>query len=193
MTKKLENYTLPKILEFFAELIAHFFYVGKVKVAPGTAASLVTYIFYITLVDYKDIKNFGSVLLCCIGMIILIQLSLWVIKKYTDKYGVHDAKEIVIDEVVGQLIALLIVDFMISVFNLHEMRHIFLLLSFFGFRIFDIYKPGFIGKVDRKEYKSIDSYSSVLLDDILAGLYTTGVMLLICIVVSLHKTCYFCG
>lgn len=88
--------------------------------------------------------------------------------------GAHDPGWIVIDEVVGQWIALLPVvtgawHVGLPVTNLWPG----ILAAFLLFRLFDIWKPGPIGWADRRE----DAHG-VMLDDVLAGLFAA-----LCVVV----------
>ena len=85
-----------------------------------------------------------------------------------------DAKEIVIDEFVGQSIPLL------SIYNLVLFNNInnFILYTFsvfFLFRLFDIFKPYPINIIDKK----IKNGFGVMLDDVLAGIYSVIVFFLI--------------
>ena len=90
-----------------------------------------------------------------------------------------DAKEIVIDQFVGQLIPLL------SIYNLVLFNNInnFILYTFsvfFLFRLFDIFKPYPINIIDKK----IKNGFGVMLDDVLAGIYSVIVFFLIFIVLN---------
>jgi len=77
------------------------------------------------------------------------------IDKYERKSGTHDDKSIVIDEVVGLWIA-----FILSSATITQM-----LFSFAYFRLFDIWKPSLIGKID----KDVKGGLGVMGDDMLAG------------------------
>jgi len=79
------------------------------------------------------------------------------IDRYEVFYGVHDPKEIVIDELVGIWIAISLVGTSLLA----------ILLAFFTFRLFDIWKPSIIGKVDR----DVKGGNGVVLDDALAGVF----------------------
>ena len=76
---------------------------------------------------------------------------------YQKQTGEKDSSIIVIDEVVGQLIAMLfIIDNPLLVF-----------ISFILFRIFDIFKPWPASYADSK----INGGLGVMLDDVFAGIY----------------------
>ncbi len=74
--------------------------------------------------------------------------------------GAHDGKEIVIDELAGMWIAL-------SVANANAENMLYIApLSFIFFRLFDIWKPSIIGKIDQK----VKGGWGVMGDDIIAGI-----------------------
>ena len=88
--------------------------------------------------------------------------------------------EIVFDEFVGQsipLIALLypkfIMNFDATIYT--KYFYLWIVLSFFLFRFFDIIKPFPINLVDEKMKNAL----GVMLDDIIAGIYTTIVIYII--------------
>jgi len=72
----------------------------------------------------------------------------------------HDGSEIVIDELAGMWIAL-------AIANATADNYLIALLAFVYFRIFDIWKPSLIGKIDR----DVKGGWGVMGDDILAGLF----------------------
>ena len=90
-----------------------------------------------------------------------------------------DSKEIVIDEYIGQSIPLIF--FYVILFEASSSTQFFfiiMLVSFIGFRFFDILKPFPINYVD----KNIKSGLGVVLDDIIAGIYTTIVLYIFIII-----------
>ena len=75
----------------------------------------------------------------------------------------HDASLIVIDEVVGQCVVVTLLDvFLRGAVD----TTLLLLLSFLGFRLFDIVKPWPVGWVDNK----VEGGLGVMLDDVVAAL-----------------------
>ena len=158
----------------FNLLILTMFGLGNSRYAPGTVASFVTCLIYITLFNYK--VN----ILILIGSVSLIFLySIFILDELKNSFSEIDAKEIVIDEFVGQSIPLL------SIYNLVLFNNInnFILYTFsvfFLFRIFDIFKPYPINIIDKK----IKNGFGVMLDDVLAGIYSVIVFFLIFIVLN---------
>ena len=81
---------------------------------------------------------------------------------YEKNSGEKDSSIIVIDEVVGQLIA------MLPVIN----NPILIMISFILFRLFDIFKPWPASYID----KNMKGGLGVMLDDVIAGIYTAIIM-----------------
>ena len=158
----------------FNLLILTMFGLGNSRYAPGTVTSFVTCLIYIALFNYK--VN----ILILIGSVSLIFLySIFILDELKNSFSEIDAKEIVIDEFVGQSIPLL------SIYNLVLFNNInnFILYTFsvfFLFRLFDIFKPYPINIIDKK----IKNGFGVMLDDVLAGIYSVIVFFLIFIVLN---------
>ena len=74
------------------------------------------------------------------------------------KIGVHDHQSIVIDEIIGMLVALF----------LCPLGWVWVGAAFVLFRLFDILKPWPISTVD----KNVSGGFGIVLDDLLAGIYT---------------------
>jgi phosphatidylglycerophosphatase A len=90
-----------------------------------------------------------------------------------------DAKEIVIDEFIGQSIPVLTIYYFIEKNNLiHFILYTF--VSFVLFRIFDIWKPYPINKID----KNMKNGFGVVFDDVVAGVYSTAVLLIIIVFIN---------
>ncbi len=141
-----------------ARLIVTFFYIGKMKIAPGSVASLVT-----TLIFYLFAKHLISFLFIFIILITTI-LAYFAIGIYTYKLLKKDRSEIVIDEVIGQSIALL----PLLLFEQTNPPQLFMcLISLLFFRFFDIVKPYPINKFDK-----MNNTFGVIFDDILAGIFS---------------------
>lgn len=127
-----------------------FLYSGLAPKAPGTAGSFLAVIF-------------GAAIIQCISMETLVLLTILFtlmgvkqINAYEASSGNHDDSRIVIDEVVGVWIALI----------LSSGTLLQIVLSFVFFRIFDIWKPSLVGKIDR----NVQGGWGVMGDDMLAGL-----------------------
>ena len=93
------------------------------------------------------------------------------IKIYSKLVNNHDAKEIVIDEFLG-IYLIIIFSYDFKIFN-NEFIKILMMLLFF--RIFDILKPFPANWID----KNMKNSYGVILDDIVAGIYTIITLALI--------------
>ncbi|EJF07042.1 phosphatidylglycerophosphatase A-like protein [Thiovulum sp. ES] len=105
-------------------------------------------------------------------LLLTILISIFAVKIidiYEKEKNIHDPKEIVIDELVGLWLAFSIsLSDKITIEDLTNFSQplIAIVLSFFLFRLFDIWKPSIIGKVDQK----VKGGLGVVGDDLLAGL-----------------------
>ena len=168
-------------------VIATFFGVGFIPVAPGTFGSLVAFPLYLLLnmivvQAMGGVSNIASPSLINSLMsfiVILFFVGVWAADQYCKTTNKEDPKEVIIDEVVGQLLAICLTVLMlpyvsealikfeqhgISEFNFIMLN---LLSIFILFRIFDIAKPWPINYID-KNYKS---GFGVMLDDVVAAIF----------------------
>ena len=141
-------------------LIATFFNVGKFPVAPGTLASLITTIV-VFIFNYffrpDPLIMIAAILIIFLGGIIPSRIA-------EDHFGRKDPHAIVIDEVAGQMIALLFLPALLNSKSLAAYT-----AGFFVFRFFDILKPFPVNLADR-----IRGGFGIMFDDVLAGLYSLG-------------------
>ena len=145
-----------------SKLIATVFGVGYLKPGPGTWGSLISLPFF--WLTYDIIGLIGSII---VG-VILFFIGWKAIEVYSSKTQTHDASEVIIDEVVGQFIALLPIA-VGAYATSTPIEHFWpsWISSFILFRVFDIFKPSVIGRVDK-----IESPLCVMLDDVFAGIFT---------------------
>ena len=151
-----------------------FFGIGYIKIASGTFASLViSIIFFYLFRFYISIENFP---ILCLVTILVFFYSLYAIETLENQFEQKDAKQIVIDEVIGQSIPIFLVEYITFLQTQSFGADLYLYaISFFLFRFFDILKPFPIGYFD-KNYKN--SFG-ILFDDVLAGTYTLIVLLIL--------------
>ena len=138
-------------------LTATFFGVGYVPWAPGTAGSIVAIPLALVL------HLAGGPYLIAAATVALFALGIWAVAERASS----DPAEYVIDEVVGQLLALLPISIIHQLVTQLPFSTLLGLtaMAFALFRFFDILKPGPIGLVDRRG----DSLG-IMLDDLLAGI-----------------------
>jgi len=152
-------------------LILTMFGIGNSKYASGTVASFVTCLIYVCFYVYQVNIFF------LLSIVVLIFLfSVFSIDHFKKYFLEIDAKEIVIDEFIGQSIPILTIYYFIEKDNLsHFILYTF--ISFIFFRVFDIWKPYPINKID----KVMKNGFGVILDDIIAGIYSIIILLIIII------------
>ena len=145
-----------KLTNFFVSLL----YSGYIKSIPsGTFGSFISILILFPLIKFNIISSE----LFIIGFIIILLLSLYFIKKFSSYNNSHDSKIIVIDEFLGIYLILIFFD-QIQIIN----NYITLFLIFILFRFFDILKIFPANIIDR----NINNALGVILDDLVAALYT---------------------
>lgn len=142
-------------------LLATVFGVGRLRPAPGTWGSLVA----LPLAWLLHLAA-GPWLLAA-AAVAMFFIGFWATARQTRGRDDHDPSEIVVDELVGQWIAFLPV----SVGAAHAGVDLVALwpgwiAAFLFFRLFDIWKPGPIGRADRRH-----DPLGVMLDDVVAGCF----------------------
>ncbi len=141
----------------FLETVASFFGLGYIPPCPGTFASAaVAIIFFFTPAV--------SSLLFLLFLVSLFFSGVWISKKVAAASKQRDPSKIVIDEVVGMLIALFMV----------PKNAGFYILSFGIFRFFDVVKIFPINKIEK-----LPRGWGVMLDDVVAGIFTLACVSLV--------------
>ena len=140
-----------------AELIGTVFYIGKLPLAPGTWASIFAVLCWYFL--FQSVNHFVlpaiSIFLFLIGGI----ASDTIVKHSKE----HDPSRIVIDEWVGQWVALSMMPINIRPGG----------VAVVAFRIFDIIKPGPVRKMEK-----IPGGWGIMADDVMAGIMAYFVVLI---------------
>ena len=95
------------MIKIFNNLFVTFFYIGTVRYAPGTVASLITTIF---LFSSFYILKLSNQLILVIFLIFLVY-SFIAVSIYIKHSENKDPKEVVIDEVLGQSIPIITFEF----------------------------------------------------------------------------------
>ncbi len=160
MTKDKKN----NFKDHFLTFIATGAYLGKIPFAPGTWGSLLGVLMWISLSWVLNWLAFSSLkieIFWASFITITFIFGLWAANFYGKKTKIEDNKEIVIDEIFGQIITFFIAGLFIDINN----SWLLIFLSFVFFRFFDITKPFIIGLAD----KNVKGGFGVMLDDFLAG------------------------
>ena len=143
----------------WAWLVATFFGIGNLKPGPGTWASAVTVLLWWAVTRGVFVPNQWLVAAILAAFVTLVGIPASSI--VARESGVQDPSFVVIDEVAGQLIALIFVP--------AEWKY--LLASLILFRAFDIVKPPPLRRLER-----LPEGTGIMLDDVGAGLYALVIM-----------------
>jgi phosphatidylglycerophosphatase A len=143
----------------WATLVATFFGTGRLKPAPGTWGSLATVIVWALASSRIPTIDRTSATMIAAAVVTLIGIpAATLVGRAT---GSKDPQFIVIDEVGGQLVTLIAVPLAWKTF----------LAGFILFRVFDIWKPFPIRRLER-----LPEGTGIVVDDLGAGLYALSVM-----------------
>lgn len=135
------------------------FWSGKCPIFSGTIGSFVALILALPLLFFS--QNTLFLLAILIGIVAMKQID-----AFEKESGIHDPSWIVIDELVGLWIALSFI----------PISAVGIVLAFVFFRIFDIWKPSWIGYFDRRIKGGLGVVGDDVLAGVLAGLVSSGVM-----------------
>ncbi len=134
-------------------IVASVFYVGCFPKAPGTCASAVATLafFLVFYFSHRMLPGLHLTTVCLISLVGTLAAD-----RASRDSGNEDPSVVVIDEVAGQLLTFLFLP--VNAFNL--------IFGFVAFRIFDIWKPYPIRKLE-----SLKHGVGIMADDLLAGVY----------------------
>ncbi|MGA2979880.1 MAG: phosphatidylglycerophosphatase A [Terriglobales bacterium] len=143
----------------WASLVATFFGAGRLKPGPGTWGSLATVLVWALASSRIPVasRTWATTIAAVAVTIIGIPAATLVARGS----GLKDPQFVVIDEVAGQLVALIAVPLAWKSF----------LAGFILFRVFDIWKPFPIRQLER-----LPEGTGIVVDDLGAGFYALAVM-----------------
>ena len=135
--------------------------------APGTVGSFVSLLIGLFLLEFLHVSTL-FLLALLITVIAIKQIDI-----YENETQTHDNSEIVIDELAGMWITL-------SICGINSSNIVIMAtLAFIFFRIFDIWKPSIIGKIDRDVKGGLGVMGDDVVAGIAAGIATAGTYQLI--------------
>ncbi|MGA9389008.1 MAG: phosphatidylglycerophosphatase A [Candidatus Sulfotelmatobacter sp.] len=137
----------------WATLIATFFGIGRLRPGPGTWGSVATVLLWVALA--RAISPALRTPLAIALAVLITMIGIPAATRVARSAGKKDPQFVVIDEVAGQLVALIGVPLTWKCF----------LASFILFRAFDIVKPPPV-----RQLEAIPEGTGIVLDDIAAGL-----------------------
>ena len=155
---------------FLARLFSTGLGIGYSPVAPGTMGALATVIIYWFCPDLSALQLF---VFCIVITLIGIFTSSITEKEFQENAGnnsLHDPGIIIVDEIVGMLVALIALPKTLP----------FIIAAFVLFRFFDIVKPFPIKKIEK-----LPTGWGIMLDDIAAGIFSNVILQLILVILHL--------
>jgi phosphatidylglycerophosphatase A len=147
---------------FWASTVATFFGIGRFHPGPGTWGSASAMLLWAALSYELQPQQRLPVLITLVIFVTLIGIP--AATHVSRAYATKDPQFVVIDEVAGQLIALIAVPLAWKTF----------LAGFILFRAFDILKPPPVRQLEK-----LPEGTGIVLDDVAAGIYALIVMQLL--------------
>jgi phosphatidylglycerophosphatase A len=147
-------------MRFVRDALATFFGIGFFPKAPGTAASAVAALLYVFVLHRLPWPSY------LLMLVVLFLAGALVAKGYAADSGQADPPRVVVDEALGQLLALTLV----------PARPPAVAAAFLFFRFFDIIKPGPVRKLEK-----LPGGWGIMADDAAAGL-AAGVLVQVLLV-----------
>ena len=165
-TGKMRDYTaIPPIPDSVWRNPLHFvafgFGTGTIPVAPGTFGTLIAIPFYLVMQSLTPLAYFAVTAL-------VIILSIMICEKATRDIGVEDHQGMCLDEIVGYLVTMFCA----------PPGWKWIWIGFLLFRLFDIWKPWPVRVADERVHGGF----GIILDDVLAGIYSCIVLQLLALV-----------
>lgn len=140
-----------------AKLIATFFYVGLIPVAPGTFGTLAA-------IPLFWIISGLPIYIYLLITVVVIGVSVWAAAETEKIYARRDPGQIVADEVAGYLVTMILI----------PPTATYIVVGFFLFRILDILKPPPVRRLEK-----LPRGWGIVIDDVAAGVYACVLMHLI--------------
>jgi len=147
------------VTPLWTTLIATFFGIGKLRPGPGSWGSAATVLLWAALAHALAPSLRTPIAIALAVLVTLVGIPAATLAARGS--GTKDPQFVVIDEVAGQLVALVAVPLAWKSF----------LAGFILFRVFDIVKPPPV-----RQLEAIPDGAGIVLDDIAAGLYALAVM-----------------
>jgi phosphatidylglycerophosphatase A len=143
----------------WATLVATFFGIGRLRPGPGTWGSAATVLLWAALAHALAPALRVPVAIALVVVVTLVGIP--AATQVARGSGRKDPQFVVIDEVAGQLVALIAVPLAWKSF----------LAGFILFRVFDIVKPPPV-----RQLEALPEGAGIVLDDVAAGLYALGIV-----------------
>ncbi len=155
-----KNNTSKSLLDYISLAIATVG-VGFLPLAPGTWGSLVGVLIFLLYASFVNLTTYSTIV-WIIFIVAVCAVGIWASAQAERIFDEEDPQRVVVDEVAGQLISY-------SSVAVLDWKH--LLVGFVLFRLFDIWKPYPINKL-----QDLHGGFGVMADDILAGIYSAMII-----------------
>jgi len=132
--------------------------VGYIPLAPGTFGSVVGIGVFLLLQSWP---------MQLAAIVVITFAGIWAATRTEQILGLKDPGKVVVDEVAGQMIALL-------PFSIFGLGKIWIIVSFILFRVFDIFKP-----YPARRFEALRSGLGIMADDLVAGFYAALIVMVI--------------
>jgi phosphatidylglycerophosphatase A len=149
----------PAKVPLFATLVATVFGIGRLKPGPGTWGSLATVILWALVSSQLPAPD--RVWATVVAALLVTAIGIPAATLVARGTGIKDPQFVVVDEVAGQLVALIAVPLVWKSF----------LAGLILFRIFDMWKPFPINRLER-----LPEGTGIVVDDLGAGIYALIIM-----------------
>jgi phosphatidylglycerophosphatase A len=149
----------PAKVPLFATLVATVFGIGRLKPGPGTWGSLATVILWALVSSQLPAPD--RVWATVVAALLVTAIGIPAATLVARGTGIKDPQFVVVDEVAGQLVALIAVPLVWKSF----------LAGLILFRIFDVWKPFPINRLER-----LPEGTGIVVDDLGAGIYALIIM-----------------
>ncbi len=160
---------MNNLLKNLPENIASLFGLGRISKFPGTLGSIAAFIFSFVCFYFFDKTIYTTIFLLsvCSGF--------WAITKLQTNNAELEKRDyswIVIDEWIGMwFVGFILFNHPFSIYSIYVA-----IFGFIIFRLIDIYK--FIPPIRIIDSKEVQTASSIILDDVIAGVYTYAIIML---------------
>lgn len=151
----------PRILRDPVHFLAFGFGAGLSPVAPGTMGTLIAVPVVLAVMQFGLVAH-------CLFVCLAIALGIYVCGESARRLRVHDHRGIVWDEICGYAVTMLAA----------PPHWYWLVTGFVLFRFFDIVKPSPIREADH----SLSGGVGIMLDDVIAGIFSAAILYAIQIV-----------
>jgi phosphatidylglycerophosphatase A len=135
------------------KLLATFFYLGEIPLAPGTMGSLGGFFLFLSTADRPS--------LCIVVFVLITAVGFLTAGRAERIFGKKDPRQVVIDEVAGIFLVYFMVP--LKIWNL--------LSGFLLYRALDIAKP-----FPAKQLERLPGSLGIMSDDLLCGLYANLIL-----------------